>query len=84
MKLNVWGETENGSVLYLQTVSMESDVSGDFVCSVSMFETLTTLPESIHFGTFGWICFLIHSSTIFAPASSVHYYIGQILVGFPH
>ncbi len=35
-------------MLYLQTISMESGVSGNVVCSVSMFETLTTLPESIH------------------------------------
>ncbi len=46
-------ETTNGSMLYLQTISTESEVSGNLVCCVSMFETLTTLPESIHFGTFG-------------------------------
>ncbi len=37
----------------LQILSMESGVSGNHVSSVSMFETLTTLPESIHFVTFG-------------------------------
>ncbi len=56
---------------------MESGMSGNLVCSVSMFETVTTLPESIHFGTFGQICFLYHSTTVFAPAywapSSVRY-----------
>ncbi len=44
-------ETKNGDMLYLQTISMESGMSGRLVCSVSMFETLNTLPESIHFGT---------------------------------
>ncbi len=33
----------------LQTISMESGVSGNPVCSVSMFETM----PSIHFETFG-------------------------------
>ncbi len=40
-------------MLYLQTISMEGGVSGNLVYIVSMFETLTTLPESIHFGTLG-------------------------------
>ncbi len=37
----------------LQTICMDSGVSGNLVCSVSIFETLTNLPESIHFGTIG-------------------------------
>ncbi len=32
-------QTKNGDVLFLQTISMESGVSGNLVCSVSMFET---------------------------------------------
>ncbi len=37
----------------VQTIDMKSVISRNLDCSVSMFETLTTLPESIHFGTFG-------------------------------
>ncbi len=35
----------------VQTIYNKSDISRNLVCSVSMFETLTTSPESIHFET---------------------------------